>query len=116
MIAVEYRNITKSYDRKPLLQDISLSVESGTLTVLYGMPACGKSVLVRLLTGLEKPDSGRIFIREVDMTDAPPGKRNIGYVPQSFALYPHYSVYDNIAYPLNLMNVPKKGIEPVIQQ
>jgi len=116
MIAVEYRNITKSYPHKPLLRNISLGVESGTLTVLYGLPACGKSVLVRLLTGLEKPDSGQIFIREVDMTDAPPGERNIGYVPQSFALYPHYSVYDNIAYPLNLMRVPKKDVEPVVQQ
>jgi ABC-type sugar transport system ATPase subunit len=115
MIAVEYRGITKSYAHKQVLRDVSLSVESGTLTVIYGMPACGKSVLVRLLTGLEKPDSGRIFIREEDVTDAPPGKRNIGYVPQSFALYPHYSVYDNIAYPLKLLRVPKSEIEPVVQ-
>jgi ABC-type sugar transport system ATPase subunit len=116
MIAVEYRGITKSYAHKQVLRDVSLSVESGSLTVIYGLPACGKSVLVRLLTGLEKPDSGRIFIREADVTDEPPGKRNIGYVPQSFALYPHYSVYDNIAYPLQLMHVPRKEIEPVVQQ
>jgi len=116
MIAVEYRGITKSYANKTVLRDVSLSVETGTLTVVYGVPACGKSVLVRLLTGLEKPDSGRIFIREVDVTDDPPGQRNIGYVPQSFALYPHYSVYDNIAYPLKLMHVHKKEIEPVVQQ
>lgn len=116
MIAVEYRGISKSYAHKQVLRDVSLSVESGTLTVIYGMPACGKSVLVRLLTGLEKPDSGRIFIRETDVTGDPPGKRNIGYVPQSFALYPHYSVYDNIAYPLKLMHVPSKEIEPVVQQ
>ncbi len=78
--------------------------------VILGMPTSGKSVLVRLLTGLEIPDSGCIFIRGQDVTTLPPGKRNLGYVPQSFALYPHFSVFDNIAYPLTLAKVPKEKI------
>lgn len=116
VVAVELRDITKTYTHVPVLQNLHLCIEDGTFTVIYGAPTCGKSVLVRLLTGLEKPDSGQIFLRGVDVTTADPGERNIGYVPQSFALYPHYTVYDNIAYPLSLMNVPAKEIEKTVRQ
>ena len=74
----------------------------GELTVVYGPPAAGKSVLVRMLTGLEQPDSGRIILRGQDVTHEAPAERNIGYVPQSFALYPHLSVRSNNSYPLDL--------------
>jgi len=114
--AVEFRGITKTYSHIPVLQDINLTIEAGTFTVIYGLPACGKSVLVRLLTGLEKPDAGQIFLRGVDVANVDPGERNIGYVPQSFALYPHYSVHDNIAYPLSLMKVPRNKIETTVRQ
>lgn len=116
MIAVELREVTKKYGRLPVLQDVNLTVEAGTFTVIYGPPACGKSVLVRLLTGLEKPTGGQILLRGVEVANVNPGERNIGYVPQSFALYPHYRVHENIAYPLTLMRVPKNEIEPIVQQ
>jgi len=116
MIAVELRGITKTYGQVPVLQDVNLTVETGTFTVIYGPPACGKSVLVRLLTGLEKPSAGQIFLRGVEARDVDPGERNIGYVPQSFALYPHYRVDENIAYPLTLMKVRKSEIEPTVRQ
>ena len=116
MLAVELRHITKTYSHIPILQDLNLGIESGTFTVILGMPTCGKSVLVRLLTGLEKPDTGQLFLRETDVTDVEPGERNIGYVPQSFALYPHYSVHDNIAYPLSLMHIPRNEIEETVHQ
>ena len=99
-----------------MLNHINLSVEPGTFTVIFGTPGCGKSVLLRLMIGLEKPTSGRIFMREEDITNVAPGERNIGYVPQMFALYPHYSVYDNIAYPLDLIGLPKKDSNPIVQQ
>jgi ABC-type sugar transport system ATPase subunit len=84
------------------------------LTVIYGPPAAGKSVLVRILTGLEKPDAGRIILRGQDVTDEPPAERNIGYVPQSFALYPHLSVRSNIAYPLDLAGVSAREAREVV--
>lgn len=116
MIAVEFQEVTKLYGNEPALQDVSLTVEAGTFTVFYGPPGCGKSLLVRLLAGLEKPSAGQIFLREADVTNVGPGERNLGYVPQAFALYPHYTVYDNIAYPLDLMGVAKDDSKPVVRQ
>ena len=97
--AIELRTIAKKYGRQRVLEDVNLSVEPGTFTVVCGLPACGKSVLVRLLTGLEKPSAGQILLRGTEATRIDSGGRNIGYVPQSFALYPHFSVYNNISYP-----------------
>jgi ABC-type sugar transport system ATPase subunit len=94
--------IAKSYSDTPVLTGLELDALPGRLTVVYGAPASGKSVLVRILTGLEAPDRGHIILRGEDVTALPPAERNIGYVPQSFALYPHYSVRKNIAYPLDL--------------
>ncbi|UCF91635.1 MAG: ABC transporter ATP-binding protein, partial [Desulfobacterales bacterium] len=108
MPAIELREISKKYRRVPVLQDLNLTIEAGTFTVVFGSPACGKSVLVRLITGLERPNAGQILLRGQPVTKLDSGQRNIGYVPQSFALYPHYRVYDNIAYPLDLIKFPKR--------
>ncbi len=116
MIAVEFRGVKKEYHGKPTLTGVDLAIESGTFAVIFGSPGCGKSVILRLLTGLEKPTAGQILMRGVDVTKTSPGERNIGYVPQMFALYPHYKVYDNIAYPLNLMGLPRREIDPIVQQ
>lgn len=106
--------VCKAYNRVPVLTDLSLTARSGEMTVIYGPPASGKSVLVRVLTGLEHPDSGRIFLRGEDVTNLPPADRNIGYVPQSFALYPHLSVRRNISYPLDLAGVPAAEAHEVV--
>lgn len=111
MSIVEFRNLAKRYGRHTVLDDVTLAVEPGDFLVVYGLPASGKSVLMRLLAGLEPPDAGQIVIRSVDVTHIEPGGRNLGYVPQSFALYPHYSVHENIAYPLKLLNVSQPDIE-----
>ncbi len=116
MNIVELQHVAKSYGRSQVLRDVTLAVQSGEFMVVFGMPVSGKSVLVRLITGLEKPDAGRIIIRGQDMTNAAPGERNLGYVPQSFALYPHFSVYDNIAYPLALAKVPKEQIRAEVER
>lgn len=116
MIAVEFRDVSKTYHHEMVLKNVSFSVTAGTFTVVFGPPGCGKSVLLRLLTGLERPSSGHILLRGVDATRVSPGERNIGYVPQAFALYPHYSVYDNIAYPLALMGVARSKIDSSVRQ
>jgi len=107
-------NISKVYSGTPVLTDLTFSAMSGDLTVVYGPPAAGKSVLVRVLTGLERPDSGRIILRGQDVTHEAPAERNIGYVPQSFALYPHLSVRANISYPLDLAHVPSSESREVV--
>ena len=116
MKAVEFRSIAKKYGGAQVLKDVDLSVEAGTFTVVFCLPACGKSVLVRLLTGLEKPSAGEILLRGAKATRIDSGGRNIGYVPQSFALYPHFSVYDNISYPLDLIKFPKPQIDSAVRQ
>ncbi|MEM7126377.1 MAG: ABC transporter ATP-binding protein [Chloroflexota bacterium] len=116
MSIIELKNLAKSYGKTPVLKDVTLEVEPGDFMVVYGLPTSGKSVLVRVLTGLEKPSSGQIILRGQDVTTASAGERNIGYVPQSFALYPHMSVFKNIAYPLTLTRTPKAEIQPAVEQ
>jgi ABC-type sugar transport system ATPase subunit len=111
---LQMEKIGKSYGGTSVLTDVSFVAGTGELTVVYGPPAAGKSVLVRILTGLEQPDSGRIVLRGEDVTQVPPADRNIGYVPQSFALYPHLSVRANIAYPLDLAGVPAGASREVV--
>jgi ABC-type sugar transport system ATPase subunit len=111
---LQLEGISKTYGRTPVLTDLSFAANEGELTVVFGPPASGKSVLMRILTGLEKPDAGRIVLRGEDVTHEPPAERNIGYVPQSFALYPHLSVRSNIAYPLDLAGVPQAESREVV--
>ena len=109
--AVRFEGLTRRYGRVTALDDIDLRVAAGSLTVLCGPPRSGKSVLLRLLVGLERPDRGRILIDGRDVTALPPAQRPIGYVPQSFALFPHMSVRDNIAYPLRQRGVGRAEID-----
>jgi ABC-type sugar transport system ATPase subunit len=110
-----FDGIAKTYGAADVLRDVTLDVPSGAFTVVYGPPAAGKSVLMRVLMGLEKPDAGRVTLRGADVTAAAAADRNIGYVPQSFALYPHLSVRDNIAYPLTLTRTPPRKAEPIVE-
>ena len=105
MSRIRFDNVSKSYRRQKVLDDVVVEVESQTLTVLDGPSRAGKSVLLRVLVGLDQPDAGRILFDETDITALPAAARTIGYVPQSFALFPHMSVFDNIAYPLVLQGV-----------
>ena len=115
MNAVEFKDITKVYGKKTILDKVNFVVEAGTFTVIFGAPGCGKSVILRLLTGLEKPKSGDVLLRDVNVTTMSSGDRNIGYTPQSFALYPHYKVRDNIGYPLKLIGASKEEIDEVVK-
>ncbi|MDZ4096700.1 MAG: ABC transporter ATP-binding protein [Paracoccaceae bacterium] len=101
-MTLEFRAITKSYGKTLALDALDLVVETGSFTVLCGPPKSGKSVLFRLLVGLEAPDSGQILLSGRDIITDPPAKRPVGYVPQNFALYPHQTVAQNMAYPLTL--------------
>ncbi len=111
MSSVRFDGVGKSYRGVRALDRVSFDVPPDSLTVLCGPPSAGKSVLLRLLVGLEQPDAGRIVIGDRDITAVPAARRRIGYVPQSFALFPHLSVFDNIAYPLALQGVAHAEIE-----
>jgi ABC-type sugar transport system ATPase subunit len=107
MSQIRFEAIAKSYDTARILTGIDFAVEEGSFAVVFGPPASGKSVLLRILVGLETQDSGKVEIRGTNASNLNPGNRNIGYVPQSFALFPNKSVRDNIGYPLMLAG--KKG-------
>ncbi len=109
--AVRFEGVIRRYGRTTALDGIDLSIAARSLTVLCGPPRSGKSVLLRLLVGLERPDSGRILIDGRDVTALPPAQRPIGYVPQSFALFPHMSVRDNVAYPLRQRGLGRAEID-----
>jgi ABC-type sugar transport system ATPase subunit len=116
MSRIRFEGVSKSYRRTMALDGIDLNIEPSGLTVVSGPPGCGKSVLARILIGLEEPTAGRIFFDGDDITETPAAQRSIGYVPQSFALFPHMSVFDNIAYPMALQGVPRADIATRVDQ
>lgn len=110
------RGLSKQYGANRVLDEVDLTVPAGGFFVLYGPPASGKTVLMRIVMGLERATSGSVQLRGTDISGYSAADRNIGYVPQSFALYPHIDVYDNIAYPLKLAKVGKRETEPVVRR
>lgn len=113
---IELRGIEKRYRKKSVLLGLDLSLQGGEFSVIMGPPASGKSVLMRLLIGLEQPDAGTILVQGKDVTRQTAGQRYFGYVPQSFALYPHYTVFENIAYPLVLAKQSRDSIDRRVRE
>ncbi len=116
MSLLSFNSIRKSFGDKPVLSGLDLSVEEGEFSVLFGASASGKSVLLRMLVGLDTPDQGSILLRGVDALALKPGARQLGYVPQSFALFPNKSVRDNIAYPLTLAHTPAPAVNEAVMR
>jgi multiple sugar transport system ATP-binding protein len=116
MSHIRIERLSKSYRNRAALTDIELEIEPRSFTVFCGPPGCGKSVLMRIIIGLEPPTSGRIYVDGEDITDLPAAARRMGYVPQSFALFPHMSVFDNVAYPMALQGVPRAEIAARVGQ
>jgi multiple sugar transport system ATP-binding protein len=111
MAKLELINLNKTYTPKVIpVKDISLDVEEGEFLTLLGPSGCGKSTLLRLIAGLEPPTRGKVMINGRDVSRVGPGKRNIAMVFQSYALYPHMTVYENIAAGLKLRKMPSEEI------
>jgi multiple sugar transport system ATP-binding protein len=104
---VRYEGISKTFGSQQALEPLDLHVPDGTFLALLGPSGCGKTTALRLLAGLETPTSGRIHIGARDVTYAPPRSRDVAMVFQSYALYPHLKVSDNIAYPLRVRKIGK---------
>lgn len=100
MAIVETKGLEKYFDDIRAVDGINLEIEEGELLVILGPSGCGKTTLMRMIAGLEKPSAGEIYIEGKNVTDLPPRERDISMVFQSYALYPHMTVFNNIAFPL----------------
>ena len=114
MADVELRGVSKSFGASPVLRNIDLSVRDGEFLVLVGPSGCGKSTLLRSIAGLDEVDSGDILIGGERMNGVPPAKRGIAMVFQSYALYPHMTLQENMAFGLKLAGKSRSEIESAV--
>ena len=105
MISVSVRNLAKNFGRVKALDDVSLEIGRGELFFLLGPSGCGKTTLLRSIAGFYEPDAGRILFGDRDVTDTPPQRRNTGMVFQNYALWPHMTVEQNVAFGLRVRKV-----------
>ena len=110
-MALTLQNIGKTVGRETHIAPLDLKLENGSLNVLLGLTLAGKTTLMRLMAGLDRPTSGRVFVDDTDVTHLPIQKRDIGMVYQQFVNYPSLTVYENIASPLRLQKVEKSEID-----
>jgi sulfate transport system ATP-binding protein len=115
-VAIEARNVTKRFGEFVALDDVSVSVESGSLTGLLGPSGSGKSTLLRVIAGLEAPDAGEVFISGKEATALAPQKRGVGFVFQHYAPFTHMTVWDNIAFGLTIRRRKKEEIEARVHE
>jgi ABC-type sugar transport system ATPase subunit len=116
MASITFEHVTKRFDDSVAVDDLSIEVADGEFLVLVGPSGCGKTTALRMLAGLEEISSGRILIGDRVVNNVAPGARNVAMVFQSYALYPHMTVYDNLAFSLRNFDVPKPEIERRVQE
>ncbi len=113
---LEIRQITKLFDGHPAVDEISLTINRGEIFALLGASGCGKSTLLRMLAGFERPSSGQILLDGTNIVEVPPYDRPINMMFQSYALFPHMTVFDNIAFGLKQDHVPRDEIAERVQR
>jgi multiple sugar transport system ATP-binding protein len=115
MATVETHRITKQFGEVPAVDGVDLAIREGEFLVLLGPSGCGKTTLLRMIAGLERQTSGDVLIGGEIVNELPPRDRKIAMVFQSYALYPHMTVYKNIAFPLKAQGVPSADIPPKVE-
>lgn len=115
MASVELRSLTKHFDQVKAVDNVDLKISDGEFLVLLGPSGSGKTTLMRLCAGLEQPTAGRLFINGQVVNDFPPRERGIAMVFQSYALYPHKTVFKNISFPLTVEKLGKKEIKQKVE-
>jgi len=116
MAEVILKNVVKRYDTKTIINDVSLKIEDKEFLVLVGSSGCGKSTILRMIAGLEDITEGEIYIDDKCVNNIHPKDRDIAFVFQSYALYPHMTVYENIAFPLKMRNLKKEDIDKKVKE
>ena len=116
MAKINLKNLEKSYGKTKVLHDLSFDINEGELIVIVGPSGCGKSTLLRMVAGLEDADQGNIIIDGKKVNELEPMERNIAMVFQNYALYPHMSVFGNMAYGLKIAKIPKDEINSRVQK
>jgi ABC-type sugar transport system ATPase subunit len=116
MSGLQLRQVTKRFGAKEVLAPLDLVVENGELVVLLGPSGCGKTTVLRLVAGLEVPTSGEILIGGREVTHLPPAQRNVAMVFQNYALYPHMTVAENLAFPLKLRGLPRQAWQQQVRE
>ncbi|MFL5025776.1 MAG: ABC transporter ATP-binding protein, partial [Microvirga sp.] len=111
MASVEIRNIRKNFGTVPVIHGVSIDIQDGEFVILVGPSGCGKSTLLRMIAGLENISGGELRIGPRVVNDVPPKERDIAMVFQNYALYPHMTVADNMAFSLKLKRAPKSEIK-----
>jgi sulfate transport system ATP-binding protein len=115
-MAIQVRDVNKSFGPTPVLRDVSVDIASGSLTALLGPSGGGKSTLLRIIAGLEAPDTGSVLISGVDATRLSPQRRNVGFVFQHYAAFKHLSVFRNVAFGLEIRKRPKPEIRKRVNE
>lgn len=116
MASLHLEHLTKQFGTVVAVNDLNLTVEDGEFIALLGPSGCGKTTTLLMISGIYQPTEGEIYFDEVPMNNVAPRDRYVGLVFQSYALYPHMSVYQNISFPLRLTKRPKKEIERKVQE
>jgi spermidine/putrescine transport system ATP-binding protein len=112
---LQLTNINKYYDGTPVLKNINLNIYNGEFLTLLGPSGCGKTTMLRIIGGFEEIDSGLLTLEKKDISQLPPNKRSFNTVFQSYALFPHLNVFDNIAFGLKMKKVPKETIQEEVK-
>ncbi|MGH6945695.1 MAG: ABC transporter ATP-binding protein, partial [Kiloniellales bacterium] len=113
---VSIRDLTKSFGSVAAVDNVSLEIRPNEFFALLGPSGCGKTTLLRMLAGFEMPSEGEVVIDGQDMTDVPPNKRPVNMVFQSYAVFPHMTVHDNVAYGLRVVGTPASEIDGRVRE
>lgn len=116
MASIKLERLTKKFGKTIAVNDLNLEVQDGEFIALLGPSGCGKTTTLLMIAGIYKPTEGNIYFNDVRVNDVAPKDRHVGLVFQSYALYPHMKVYDNIAFPLKLAKVPRKEIDRKVRE
>src|SRR5438034_5762679 len=116
MAEVALRNVSKKYDEVEAVRNVNLEIPDKEFLVLVGPSGCGKTTTLRMIAGLEEATGGEIYIGDRLVNQVQPGMRDIAMVFQNYALYPHMSVYQNMAFGLKMRRTPKKEIERRVRE
>ena len=115
-VIVKLENFSKSYGEKQIIKKIDLEVYEGEFLTLLGSSGCGKTTILRSISGLDYPTTGKVFIDGEDVTNLEPPKRKVNTIFQNYALFPLMTIEENIAFGLKMKKVPKKEIKERVQK